>query len=420
LADFQAGTVDFADYPDIESWPARGDVAAGEDAYLAPFVDANMDGKYRPAQDGDYPCITGDQSLWWVMHDDGPHTESQGEPMEIQVEALSYAYDCATTNCPDSALDDASFLHFQVTNKSGKDYHDVYFTFWEDATLGFAFDNFVGSDSALGLAYVYNGDDEDEFSWGYGTDVPAFGALFLPNNTVSGMSAFMDHDRDIGEMGWPRQPEEFYNYMQAKFRWGSELVYNGSTGHPAHGPGPRGHFMYHGDPGCNGVTGWSEVASGNQEGVRLFMASAGPFDLDAGEKVEFDVAFLTVWGGDHIASVCSLKEKSAVVKNWWANQNQGCFNVVTEGEEKDGGNGEIGEALWRLAPNPAEDQVAVVFSEVGKKKGAVTLLDLKGRILQEIERPAGVMRLELNIEELAAGMYMIQVNGGGGRLLMKR
>ena len=41
--------------PDIiQNWPAHGDVAAGQDYYLAPFYDNNDDGTYN-WQDGDYP-----------------------------------------------------------------------------------------------------------------------------------------------------------------------------------------------------------------------------------------------------------------------------------------------------------------------------------------------------------------------------
>ena len=40
------------------------------DKDLAPFVDVDNDGNYNPLN-GDYPKIKGNQSIWWVMNDNG-------------------------------------------------------------------------------------------------------------------------------------------------------------------------------------------------------------------------------------------------------------------------------------------------------------------------------------------------------------
>lgn len=52
----------------ILDWPAMGLFDQGYSLYLAPFHDFNEDGAYDPQQ-GDAPCILGDQSLFNVFND---------------------------------------------------------------------------------------------------------------------------------------------------------------------------------------------------------------------------------------------------------------------------------------------------------------------------------------------------------------
>jgi hypothetical protein len=71
----------------ILEWPASGDLALGQDQFLAPFFDLNGNGLYEP-YDGDYPDynitgtnddakLFGDQTLWWVFNDKGNiHSET--------------------------------------------------------------------------------------------------------------------------------------------------------------------------------------------------------------------------------------------------------------------------------------------------------------------------------------------------------
>jgi hypothetical protein len=50
--------INFPDYVIPESilnWPAHGDISLGQDYYLAPFYDRDLDGEYDPINDGDYP-----------------------------------------------------------------------------------------------------------------------------------------------------------------------------------------------------------------------------------------------------------------------------------------------------------------------------------------------------------------------------
>ncbi len=56
--------------------------------------------------------------------------------------------------------------------------------YWTDPDLGNASDDYVGTDTTLDMIYVYNGDNEDEGSDGYGTAPPALGISFLQGPLV--------------------------------------------------------------------------------------------------------------------------------------------------------------------------------------------------------------------------------------------
>ena len=118
----------------IRDWPAHG--KGNQSFYLAPFYDANNDGKYD-YHDGDYPyydfenalcprtlkanlkpgqpyhpyptmedslhivtggllsdqVLKGDQTIWWVFNDMGnTHTESGGQPIGLEIRAQAFAF----------------------------------------------------------------------------------------------------------------------------------------------------------------------------------------------------------------------------------------------------------------------------------------------------------------------------------------
>ncbi|MCZ2443186.1 MAG: hypothetical protein LC101_05380 [Flavobacteriales bacterium] len=111
--DFVAYLSDQASFPgyeipnSIKNWPGNGDPAKGQTNNLAPFYDADGDGKYNPNA-GDYPkydmnpaasggsCtdyLFGDETLWWVFNDKGNiHTESGAEAIGLEIHAQAFAF----------------------------------------------------------------------------------------------------------------------------------------------------------------------------------------------------------------------------------------------------------------------------------------------------------------------------------------
>ncbi|MBR1798593.1 MAG: hypothetical protein IJ761_01650 [Bacteroidales bacterium] len=200
----------------IKNWPAEGN---GEDlsSYLAPFYDADKDGRYVP-ENGDYPyydfdnelcpatlkaknpnqnyitittpetdagiveggnlsdqVLKGDQTIWWVFNDMGnTHTESGGQPIGLEIRAQAFAF---ATN---DEINNMTFYSYEIINRSTYELRETYFSQWVDPDLGYAYDDYVGCDVRRGLGYCYNGDEADGPGAGsYSGIPPAVGIDFF-------------------------------------------------------------------------------------------------------------------------------------------------------------------------------------------------------------------------------------------------
>lgn len=310
--------------PNISAWPGNGDVSLNQDIFLAPFFDANKDNLYDPAG-GDYPdydvlnkadkdnlgfCkakLYGDNTLFWVFNDKGgPHTETTGQPIGVEVRAQAFAF---KTN---DEVNNMTFYSYEIHNRSSFQLNQTYFTIWNDADLGYYLDDYVGCDVKRGLGYVYNADGFDETASGvngYQDFPPALGCDFFrgpladigdgidndqdanvvpqtqftgtdePGETIQ-MSRFTYYNNNIG--AFPPQTTNpdiaihYYNFMTGFWKDGSPFT----TGGNAYGGTLPAIFVYDGDPVAG--TGWTEKAAGNLAGDRRFLQSAGPFSLKPG------------------------------------------------------------------------------------------------------------------------------------------
>ncbi|MDL2311688.1 hypothetical protein LJC68_02275 [Bacteroidales bacterium OttesenSCG-928-B11] len=202
----------------ITNWPAHGDVALGQSLFLAPFYDADGDKEYHP-ENGDYPyydlenelcpwtdeniaraaadelpktpeeeagiskgmiyadhVLKGDETLFWIFNDKGaPHTESQGEPIGLEIRGQAFAF---STN---NELNNMTFYSYEIINRSSFELTNTYFSQWVDPDLGYSRDDYVGCDVARGLGYCYNGTDIDGQgqTFAYGEQPPAVGVDFF-------------------------------------------------------------------------------------------------------------------------------------------------------------------------------------------------------------------------------------------------
>jgi hypothetical protein len=410
IADYAAGTVDYSKYPDIETWPAHGDVAQGESRNLAPFADLDGSGTYDPSL-GEYPCVTGDQSLWYVVHDDGPHGETgSANPMEIEVEMTSYGFNSGSTTCPDTFVDYSTFYHYEITNRSDVNYHDVYIGLWVDVDLGNYADDYVGCDTARNLGFVYNGDSNDETAIGYGLAPPAFGIKLLKTPDNLGMTNFMYYENDFSMMGNPEEATDYYGYMNSEFKDSSHLVDNGLNGYPGSGAGPNTNYIFPGDAGwCGGAaSGWTEVSAGRTPYDRRMVVSCGPFDLSADSTVKLDYA--AIWAIQYptgwLGSVCELKAATDAITNWWSSQDFDCFNLTVRNEAA-----QAALPALTLFPNPNRGSFTLRWAKPIGNDQTVSIRDAAGREVARREVTGGTREVQL-AEPLASGIYLVLCSDG--------
>ena len=106
---------------------------------MAPFSDRNGDGIYNPFE-GDYPEIRGDQALFFIFNDDrGPHLESTGKKLKIEIHGMAYAFDLPG----DSAFKNTVFLNYKIFNRSQNTYDSTLFGIYTDIDLGYFGDDYV-------------------------------------------------------------------------------------------------------------------------------------------------------------------------------------------------------------------------------------------------------------------------------------
>ncbi|MBN2682837.1 MAG: T9SS type A sorting domain-containing protein [Bacteroidales bacterium] len=383
-ADAATQALEFPDYEiplSILEWPAHGDVALGYDYYLAPFFDADEDGEYNPLN-GDYPfydlneevpCgfspeyrlprLYGHQNLWWVYNDNGnEHSETSSSPLKVEIRTQAFAFSTA------NELNNNTFYSNTVINKSTRTYYEMYIGVWTDGDLGYAFDDYAGCDVQRSLGYFYNGLEIDQGTvYSYGATPPMVGIDVFEgpymdpdgiddpvgcNNSINGLN-FGDGIADNERLGLsslicynntgagnpattdPAIAQDFYYYLQGKWKDGSLMLYGGSshfsdTNSNASVPTK---FMYTGtsDPcgySTNGIPmpEWSEVSSERTPYDRRFVQSNGPFTFEPGEIV--DLSYGVVWAraeeGDNLASMDLLLYASDIAQVYFDN----CFRLI--------------------------------------------------------------------------------------------
>ncbi len=373
----------------IYDWPAHGDVSRGYDYHLAPFVDVDGDDYYNPDA-GDYPfydldnsepCGTsrelrkpklyGDKTIWWVYNDKGNiHTETNGAAIGMEIRAQAFAF---STN---DELNNMTFGHYELINRSTYTLFNTYFGVNTDADLGSAADDYVGCDVNRGLGYCYNGDDDDDGEvWAYGPQPPAIGIDFfegpyqdpdgkdnksnwdtitgnldcaranLEEGSINGLNfedGIVDNERwgmrrfvyyinggPTGQ-GDPEPAVEYYNYLRGYWTDNTRMTYGG-TGHLSSSIETDFLFPDVSDPCGWGTSGnpqpqWSEITDNNPPRDKRFVQSAGPFTLEPGAVN--DITEGIVWArastGGAWASVAEVQRADDKAQKLFEN----CFKVV--------------------------------------------------------------------------------------------
>lgn len=391
---FKAGL--FTSIPtEILSWPAHGDASKGHAKYLAPFVDVDKNGIYDP-QAGDYPEIKGDQMLWWIFNDKGNlHGETGAAPLGIEVHASAYSY-IRTLETP---LNNTVFVEYKIFNRSIKDKLDsVYIGNFTDFDLGYAFDDYVGSDSALNAFFVYNGDNMDEGPFGYGLNPPAQAVILLNRK----LSKFVYYNNTTNEnTGNPTKPEDYYNYMAGRWKDGMPLTYGGDGRIVTN---PPADYMFPSDPTSNDTNDWNERIAGNMPGDRRGLGSTGPLSIEPGKMEKFTYAYVFT------RDISLLKQDLIKVKDFYNNEIATSVNTPP-----------IVAKIINIYPNPANEEIFISSGNLSTT--SIRLINTVGQEVLYIRN----LKTGLNsfsIKELPIGFYTVLVETKEGitakKLLISR
>jgi hypothetical protein len=356
-------------YRNIVQWPATGNAKAlgtsglplpqlTDSNYInygrnyAPFVDMDGDGKYNPLK-GDYPDILGDQYIWWVFNDMG-NVKLQSESVSIGMEVQTSAFAFSSKDF----LNDATFVFYKLINRGVLNLNDTYMATWTDADLGYAFDDYIGCDTARSLGILYNGKsiDGNGAPTDYGSEVPMIGVDFFIgpkkrtygtmsalqeqfpgqvlhpapfkgpgqyyNEDTLGMTVFNYFNNGGGPIGDPTNGLEMYRIMTGYSRTGQHLKFDQAScpNSTSYNSGPDINYVWPGDPSTAGS--WSECQCKTNYGDRRFVHSSGPFRLEAG-GITNDIIIGACWvpnvGGCPNASFSRIRAADDMIQDLFDN-----------------------------------------------------------------------------------------------------
>ena len=309
--------------PDLKDWPtglgaptldANGDMIDLVDQPLA----SRSDRKINLAA-GERPAILGDQMLWWVMNDRGnQHTRTDTPAMGVEVHGSAFAFNTA------GAIGNTTFYKYRILYKGSVPLENTYMGLFSDPDLGNFDDDYVGSDTTLGMGFVYNADDDDEGGEGYGAAPPASGYDFFQGPLVNDngiddngdgqidednerlkMTAFAFYNNGGGVQGDPGNGADMYNYMKGRWKDGQRFTLGGNGLGFSNIPTS---FMFPGNP----PGFWSEFDSDGQGSAispadRRFVMATGPFTVKPNDEQTLVFGIVTSFGDDNLDSVQQMK-----------------------------------------------------------------------------------------------------------------
>lgn len=288
--------------PDLAEWPV-GLGAAAVDASGAPIVPTSR-GQTVDLSAGERPVVYGSQTAFWVMNDVGNTHETTGSaPLGVEVQVTAFAIASA-----EAALDQATFYHYRVVNRTDRPIDDVRLTWWTDTDLG-QVNEYQGVDTTRALAFTYNPPTDTVY------DIPpATGVDFLDQP----LGAYLYLVNGDPRRNDPRDAVQFDRVQRGLWPDGTPVTTYG-IGYNAPGSVPTTvdldttRFAFPGDPVTRSF--WSELNADGEDnanfaGNKRSVPTTRPADLGPGEATVLTVAFLFAQGGDHLDSVRKLRESS--------------------------------------------------------------------------------------------------------------
>lgn len=308
---------------DWTEWPA---------AKGAPYVDVNNNGFYDPKfirnQFGveipdtasDVPGIAGaDQVIWYVVNDLGANSLWNSPPMGVEQQFTIWAYQSTEGALGNTVFRRCRLIYKGTALSSPTDsLIDMYLGVWSDIDLGQFNDNFAGSDSLLGLGYIYNSKTMDSEYSRYNMSPPSVGFDVLQTPVIKSTSL----DSALKNFSYRRS----YKNIPV-----SSIIYTGSY-NPFFSLGANGlnsldnvlkgyrstsgllrtnpitnqptKFWASGDPQTR--NGWVD-GTGETAGTRSLILSSGPFSMAIGDTQEIVTALIIAQTKERLAGIGLLK-----------------------------------------------------------------------------------------------------------------
>jgi hypothetical protein len=388
---------------------------------MAPYIDVDSISGYNPLN-GDYPKICGDQALWWIFNDNGnTHTESNGLPLKVEVQVMAYAFMGAGQE------NNTTFYSYKIINKSTNVYDSTMFSFFNDADLGCANDDYIGCDTARNMMISYNADANDQACpTGYGTTIPMTGigliqAPLNSNGKPTKMSSFTYYFNSTPTaLADPQNANSYYGYMTGTWRDGTHITQGGN----GHGGTVNTNYVYTDAPnlsGVNSATGqpyWSmcnptPITPGDLRTVMSF----GPLHFAPGQSQTITIAATTVLNVTYpCPSFQPIQQAMDYVKTFF--QTNSCNTVL----ENPAAINEIKSEKNQLSiyPNPCGEKLLVTSEKL--LVNTIVITDVLGRICISPSPSERVgVRLnggfEVNISNLPSGIYFLKTTDIKGNIL---
>ncbi len=361
-------------------WPAHGDTANGQAFHLAPFVNVGGNPSIYEPEFGDYPLIKGDQCTYYIFNDDRMHGETGGLKMKVEIHRMAYV-----VADPADYLNNSVFVSYKIYNRSGAQFDSTIFSVYSDFDLGNYADDYIGSDSALNMVYAYNGLPSDDGAKGYGLNPPVEGMILLSHP----LSSAMTYNNDNSNYGNPVNTNQYFGYMNARWRNNAEMTY-GDSGISGTS---RAWYAFSGNI-CDS-TGWTEGSSGMIPGDRRMLSNINLGSITGDASFTIDFAYLFYRGTNGTSdAICNLKQQAGSLKNYYTLH----LNLEEVNLKKE---------YLTIFPNPSDGLFQINTAE---KLKSLEIMDCTGKIIYVEKDFSGTKE----IKGLSPGVYLINATGNDG------
>lgn len=391
---------------EILDWPGNGNNNTAQN--LAPYADLDNDNIYEP-NDGEYPIIKGDQAVYLIANDYRPNDSIVNpngtiytKSAKVEMHMMLYAF-----NHPTEAIANTVFVNVKLYNRSNSsadDHNDFKVSVFADFDIGYALDDFVGTDTIRNLFYGYNGDlfDEDQNgNNGYGVKLATQAVQFLDYEL---RHSLLYHNR-AALNGIPGNLYLAANYQRNLWQNRQTVYYSGDGLNFCVDTTKPTSYMLSGDPTLiNDTNQWTEsnpCLFFDHQGFffpgdrRMLGGPNTPTQLHHGEMIEFDYAYIFARDDDsstHISDpVAKLFLVSDTVQDFYDNN---IFTSIAKNEIKR-------ESNFKLFPNPTAQTVNLEFDG---QQFDLFLYDINGRLVKRLQN-----QKQFSVDELAEGLYFLRL-----------